>query len=810
MKRFTKILTLLFLMLSVWQNANAQEASKISGQVKESNGKGLPFANISLVEDATSKLITGTVTDSEGNFSFLTTRTGMAKLIISSIGFQTFTTEAFEMKEGVNKNFGALEVKENVASLKEVTVKSTRPEVIVEADKTVVNVAGTVLAEGNNALDVIGRSPGVYVDSEGIINLNGRSGVMVLIDDKQTYMSAADLANFLRSMPADNIKSIEVITTPGAKFDAEGAAGVINIKLKRNNIDGLYGSVNTGGRFNGLYAPFGGTSLSVKKGKWASSGNLNYSEFAFDNVLDLYRNFHLPEGTSLFDQNSLLRMRFKTLFFNGNTNYQFHKNHSVGMGVQASGHEFLQSGTSNTNFNIPGSQDKNYLNSITGNVNGNQRLYLTLNYSGTLDSIGSKLTADVDLAIMNAAGDGLLTNSRWVNQDPDRSLDYMNTLTDMDFYIFTAKTDYTRPLGKGKSFEAGLKGSWILSDNDLEIRTRVPETEFVRDQNSNAFIYHENVLAAYATYKSPLSKSLNFQGGLRAEYSDILGNSVTLNQRNPQKYLNLFPTFFLQHKVNKNYQINYSANRRITRPNYRLLNPFINFIDPLTSERGNPQLQPQFAYNVEMNHVIMGAFQLSTGYSRITNLFQQIFEQEEESRETTTYTSNFDNAEQFNFRAILPYQFKKVYNMSNMIQVNHNKFRSLLDNQMLDVQQTSYTLRSQHNIMLPKGFKLELIGMYIGPQLFGQGLMNSFGWVDAGVTKSMMKDKLTLTVNGGDLFATQRYNARIQFANIDAGFTQYRNTQSVRFTARYNFSKGEKFRVNTRTGSAEERNRLGE
>jgi hypothetical protein len=808
MKKFAQY-PLLFLMLIIGQNAFAQEASKISGQIKEATGKGLPFANISLIEDSSKKLITGTVTDENGKFSFLTNRTGSARLVVSSIGFQTFTSESFEIKEGAPKDFGSIDLKEEVASLKEVTVKSTRPEVIVEADKTIVNVAGTVMAEGNNALDVVGRSPGVYVDADGNINLNGRSGVIVMIDDRPTYMSANDLANFLRAMPADNIKSIEVISTPGARFDAEGGAGIINIKLKKNTIDGLFGSINAGGRYNGLFGPFAGSTLNVKKGKWATTGNLNYSEFAFLNSIDINRKFYLPLGISEFDQSSTMNMRFKNLMFNGGTDYQINKDHSVGLGLQLSNHNGNILGRSITEFNNPGSSDVNYLRALNDNPSENQRLYVNLHYIGKVDSIGSKLTSDVDFTVMDAGSQSLLTNNNWINQnEQNASTDYLRSLNSMLYYIFTAKVDYSRPLGKGKSLDTGLKGSWMKSDNDLQMFTSTSGEPFMPDSRSNAFIYHENILAAYATYKSPITKSINFQGGVRAEYSDILGNSVTMGQLNPQKYLNLFPSAFVSQKISKSYQINYSANRRINRPNYRLLNPYIHFIDPMTSERGNPHLRPQYSYNFEMNHVIKGAFQLSTGYSRTENAFQQIFEQNEETRHTTVFTTNLDNVESYNFKAIIPWQFAKWYNMSNMLQVNHNKFKSWIGDALLDVQQTSFMIRTQHNIILPKSYRLEVIGMYMGPQLMGQGLIRSLGWMDAGVTKSLMKDKMTLTVNATDVFASQIYRARIKFDNIDAGFSQYRNTQAVRVTMRYNFSKGEKFKVNSRSGSTEERNRL--
>jgi hypothetical protein len=316
------------------------------------------------------------------------------------------------------------------------------------------------------------------------------------------------------------------------------------------------------------------------------------------------------------------------------------------------------------------------------------------------------------------------------------------------------------------------------------------------------------VLAAYASYKGEFSEKVSFQAGLRGEYSDIEGNSVTLEQVNTQNYFNLFPSAFIQHKVSENYKIVYTANRRITRPNYRLLNPFVYYIDPLTSETGNPNLKPEYSTNFEMNHVVKGMYQFTVGYSETKDAFVQVFIQDQENRTTTTFTDNFDKTRNANFRAIVPVQIKEWWGTSNMVQVNYNRFKSQIGDDLLDNAQTSFMVRSQHNFTLTKGFKLEVMGMYLGPQIWGQGFIEGFGWVDAGVTKSIMKDKLTIAVNGTDLFRTQIIRAKIEFADIDTSFRQYRSNQGVRFTLRYRFSKGDSFRVDNNSGSDEERNRL--
>jgi len=785
--------------------AQPNQSALLRGTITNQKGEPVPYANVALLSPE-GVLLEGAVTDEAGNFSIATTKTARVKLVVSSLGYTSYSSEEFELLAGLQKDFGALMLTDELTGLDEVTVNATRPQIIIEPDKTIVNVEGTVMAEGANALDVLGRSPGVFITSDGSINLNGRTGVTVMINDRPMYMSAADLTSFLRSMPADNIKSIEVITSPSARFDAEGAAGVINIQLKKNTVDGVFGNVMLGGRYNGKAAPNTGVTLNVKKGKWTTNGTFNYNEYVEINDLEITRNFQVEGGKSTFLQDSRIVERSHTPSFTGAANYELTPTQNLGINLQASTTSSNGLNNSGTLISNPGQTNGTSFTSINDSKDQSSRLFTNLHYDAKLDTLGGKISADLDFTVMDMGSNALLNNAylNGLTQSKDRVL----TLNDMYYTILTSKVDWIQPLKGGKLLEAGLKGSWVESDNDLDLSRGINDGPLQPDPNSNRFIYQENVLAAYSSLKGDFSKKLSYQAGLRMEYSEVTGTSKTLNQVNRQEYVNLFPSVFLQHKVSDSYQVVYNVNRRITRPNYRLLNPFVYYIDPLTTEKGNPSLRPQYSTNLEMDHVIKGTYQFTLGYSVTEDAFMQIFEQNEEARSSTTFTANFDKTKNFNFQGVVPVEFTKWWNSSNLVQANYNKFKSLLGKDVLDVSQVSYLLRTQHNFNLPKGFKLELVGIYLSPQIWGQGEIGGFGWVDAGMTKSLMKDKLSLSINGGDLFRTQWIRAAINFADIDTQIRQYRNEQSIRFTLRYNFSKGQSFRVNSNSGSSEERKRL--
>ena len=786
--------------------AQSSQSALLRGTITNQKGESVPYANVALLSPE-GVLLEGTVTDEAGVFSISTTKTARVKLVVSSLGYTSYTSEEFELQAGLQKDFGTLVLADELTGLDEVTVKASRPQIIIEPDKTIVNVEGTVMAEGANALDVLGRSPGVFITSDGSINLNGRTGVTVMINDRPMYMSAADLTSFLRSMPADNIRSIEVITSPSARFDAEGAAGVINIQLKKNTVDGVFGNVMLGGQYNGKAAPNTGLTLNVKKGKWTTNGTFNYNEYVEINDLEIERNFQVDGGKSTFLQESRIVERSHTPSFTGAANYELRPNQNLGINVQASSTTSNGINDSGTSISNPGQLNNTSFSSINDSGDQTSRLFTNLHYDAKLDTLGGKISADLDFTVMELASDALLNNSYSNGLNPPTT-DRVLTLNDMYYTILTSKVDWIKPLKGGKVLEAGLKGSWVESDNNLDLSRGIGDGQLQPDPNSNRFIYQENVLAAYTSLKGDFSPKLSYQAGLRVENSDVTGTSKTLNQVNNQKYTNLFPSVFLQHKISDSYQVVYNVNRRITRPNYRLLNPFVYYIDPLTTEKGNPSLRPQYSTNLEMDHVIKGSYQFTLGYSVTEDAFMQVFEQDVEARSSTTFTANFDKTKNFNFQGVVPVELANWWNTSNLVQVNYNKFKSLLGTDVLDISQVSYLLRTQHNFNLPKGFKLELVGIYLSPQIWGQGEVGGFGWVDAGMTKSLMKDKLSLSINGGDLFRTQWIRASINFADIDTQIRQYRNEQNIRITLRYNFSKGQSFRVNSNSGSSEERKRL--
>jgi outer membrane receptor for ferrienterochelin and colicin len=286
---------------------------------------------------------------------------------------------------------GTITLEEEISALSEVTVRAARPEITILEDKTVVNVEGSAMAEGSSALQVIGRSPGVFIDNDNRIQLNGKSGVLIMIDDKQTYMSPEDLAAYLSGMPADNIKSIEVIANPSAKYDAEGAGGVINIRLKKNNLNGTHGTMQIGGGYNGLPNSLANASINHKSGKWRSGLNLNYNNHGNLINLQTQRNFQNPEGNSSLDQEADTKRIQESMFATASLDYDINDNHSVGGSLQLNYQNQSDDVNAFADIIISGQEENDFLKTSNKGEQITDRVYANLHYIGILDTMGTKI-----------------------------------------------------------------------------------------------------------------------------------------------------------------------------------------------------------------------------------------------------------------------------------------------------------------------------------------------------------------------------------------------------------------------------------
>lgn len=805
-----KIITTLMLILLLVVQGYGQASSSLTGQVKDDMDAPISYANIVILHATDSSLVTGDITDEAGYFEIKDPITsGQFILKASAIGFLDKKVPFTLSESDSKKDFGLLYLKEHVQQLDEVKINSLRPTIINEIDKMVVSVEGTALAAGSSAFDILSKAPGVWIDQEGNIQLNGKAGVRIMIDGRPTYLSARELQNMLEGMAAENIKNMEIITNPSAKYEAEGTGGIINITLKKNHLAGINGSIYGGYEYRSMHGYSGGGNINLKKGKWSSFGHINMAKRPWLRTSYMERAFNSTTASTTFEQEGREEVIRYTPSIRLGTDFDINEKNSIGIMVNLSHYDashdfktnsFLRNGNPENNLFIAAN------NYTTGKT---QTGTFNLHYTGKLDTAGTTLSADLNYVRLNSKGSFDFHNRFYSMPNNALTNEEILTSDNPTYYdIYAAKLDFEKPIKTLGKLELGLKASYVQSDNNLNF-FKIEEGRKIADTSrSNHFIYKEYIYAGYASFSAKLGDTWRLQAGLRAEQTVAKGKSVTLSTATPREYLDLFPTIFVQQKIGDDYQIGYNYSRRIDRPQYENLNPFIFYLDPYTWAQGNPFLRPQYTHTFEIKQTWKDN-NLTLSYAIAKDFMAEVPEQNNEDKTTVFSQRNVDDFKDISATFVVPVQIAKSWVATNNVIFAYQQYSTLLNEQPVENNQFFFMAQSTHNFQLPKKLKLELNGAYQGPVAYGLYKIESQWWVDLGIKRSFMNEKLDVSLNVADIFRTRQV---VGSANIDGNvnyFDQYFSAQSFKINIRYMFNKGEKFELKNNNSSLEELNRAG-
>ncbi|KQC00612.1 outer membrane beta-barrel protein [Pedobacter sp. Hv1] len=621
LKLFTFIVCTIFTL----NFANAQQTSKVSGQLKDNNDKAIEYATVAIFKAKDSVLIKTTLTETDGKFSFDQQAYGSYQIRISAMGYNNYRTAIFEFNANTNTiDLGTIKLVASPNMLKEVSVTKAKAFVERKIDRTVVNVDALISNAGSTALDVLSKSPGVNVDQNGAISLKGKNGVNIFIDDKPAYLSGADLENYLRSLPSSALDQIEIMTNPPAKYDAAGNAGVINIKTKKSKIVGFNGGINLALNQGELSRSNNSFNFNYRKNKINVFGNFSYNLNNSFTDLDLNRTYKNQNGSvkSYFNQNSYFKRHGNTFFLKTGVDYYQSDQTTWGVVVGAMNRISTQVNNNTSNLFNPAMQpdsiivarNEDEINFKNGSVN--------LNMRHKFDGQGKELTFDADYIKYDNQTDQMYYNYSYF---PDRRLKYQDILSGnlpSNIDIYSLKTDYTHPLAKSIKLETGLKSSFTKTDNIADYRNTANNQTSIDYDKSNHFIYKEHINAAYLNL-SREGKHFSFQAGLRLENTisngHQLGNAMKPDSSFKRTYTSLFPTFYVTYKLDTlgDNQLGLNYGRRIDRPYYQDLNPFFSPLDKFTYYVGNPFLRPAFTQSIELSHTYKNKITTTFGYSRV-------------------------------------------------------------------------------------------------------------------------------------------------------------------------------------------------
>ena len=810
-----KILTLLTVALTLSIVSLAQlKNGRIAGKVIDGNTKTIESATITLIKAKDSSVAKISVANKEGNFVFENVAEGSYMVSITAVGHAKGFSEKFEINSANSSvTLKTIELIPVSKELSGVSVAAKKPLIEQKIDRTIVNVEASASNVGTSALEVLEKSPGISVDKDGNISLKGKQGVQVYIDGRPSYLSGTDLANYLRSIGSNQLDQIEIMTNPPAKYDAAGNSGIINIKTKKTKQLGYSGSFSSTwsqGRYPKVNESF---MFNYRKNKVNLFTNLGYTNRKNFQDLDIQRKFidaSTDEVRSLFEQESRIKEHSQSL--NTKLGMDYFVNKKTTLGVVLTG--FYNPGTFSNNSDVLIYDANKVLQSQTLASTSNDKKWKNFsgnfNFRHVFDSTGKELTADLDYINYKSENAQYLINAYYdTHGDPIAKADTLLGSLPQNINILTAKMDYLHPMKKGAKFEAGVKTSFVKTDNNaiydsLNYGIKVPDIG-----RSNHFIYEENVNAAYVNFSKPLSKKLTGQFGLRLENTIAKGNLITTGEKFNRNYTQLFPTAYFQYVVNKNNNLGLNYGRRINRPNYQDLNPFIMFLDKYTVEQGNPNLQPQFSHNVELSHTYKSFLTTTLNYTRTTDIINEVLEQNTDENETFIKKANIAKQRQYGIAVSANGQVTKWWSGNLYVNVFNNKFEGIVNGDSVEIGATTAMANINNQFKFSKTWGGELSGFFRTPGVDGVFKIQSMGMLNVGVTKQIIKGKGTLRLVVRDVLYSQKAKGTIKYSNIDASFQQKRDSRQVALGFTYRFSKGKVGGAKRRTsGASDEQNRV--
>jgi iron complex outermembrane receptor protein len=804
------LLILLTLSLSSW----AQTAKvKISGRVGDHEQKPLMSASVALLRSADSSVYKMSVSGKDGIYQFENIPEGKYLVMVSAAGHAKASSGIFTAGS-TSVELPVINLKMASKELGQVTVVAQRPMVEQKIDRTVVNVEASVTNVGANALEVLEKAPGVQVDKDGNISLKGKQGVMVMLDGRPSYLTGAELANMLRGMQASQLDQIEIMTNPPARFDASGNSGVINIKTKKNKIQGFNGNLSAG-YGQGVYAKTNESlSMNYRNGKFNLTGVYSFARNNNFQELTIFRRYKNDDQSTnaIFEQTSLMRRR--NLNNNLKIGIDYFLTRKTTIGLVVSGFYNVNSNMMNNNSFLQDPQSQ--LDSI---VNANSYIKDTwkngsvnLNLRHQYDSTGREISFDLDYIKYKASNDQSFVNTTynpdWVKKYDEKLMGDLPT----DINIYSAKMDYTLPIKKGTKLEFGLKSSYVITDSRANYYIMEGNSWQTDYNKTNFFEYKENINAVYMSLNKQLTKKLGVQAGLRFENTNYKG----FQYGNPQKkdsafdrsYSNVFPTVYFSYSADKKNQLGLSFGRRIDRPAYQNLNPFLFFIDKYTYNAGNPFLRPQYSNNVELTHIFKGKLTTTLNYSVTNNMFTETFDQE--GYATIVRQGNIGKRENMGVAVSLQLPVAKWLTTMIYTNYNYNRFRGQLYGDNIDISAGNLMINMNNQLKFNKGWSAELSGWYRTKGVEGQIQIEDMGQVSAGIAKQIFKTKGSIKFNIRDIFWTQVPRGQINFEKTEARFRNLRDTRVANITFTYRFGKPLKVADGQRKkgGANEEQNRV--
>lgn len=766
-----------------------------------------PLSDVEIVVSTLdSTFVKTTISKKDGSFTIDNLKEGAYKLSFNKLGYKKFNyTSSILNSQHPFYQIPTINMELENKQLSEVVVKGNIPVIERRGGKTVINVENSVFASGGTSFEILQLAPGVNINSDGNISMKGKSGVNVYIDGKPSNLSGADLAEYLANLSTSNIEQIELLYTPSAKYDAEGNAGIINIKFKKGKNLGTNATYTLGGGIGRNYRYNSGLSINNRGKKTNFYGNFDYSKIK--GIENNFLNRAIQTDNIVFNVNNAdLKTRNN---YNLNLGFDYNITPSQTIGILLNGY-INKMGSNENNITLISHQSNldssifskslEYRNIKNGTIN--------LNYSGAIGKKGASLSADADYLNYHRTSDENFESNYYYS--PARSKItplILNNNTPSDIHLYSFKVDFSQPLSKIWNLEAGAKTSFANTQNDRDLNVLSGVNPF--NQLTSKFNYKENINAAYLMLKKKKENS-ELQLQLRAEQTNAKGTSADGTKLIDRNYLSLFPVFNYSKTVNKNDKLTFSYNRRLNRPNYPDLNPFFYFLDQYTYHQGNPNLNPSFANSYEVNYTINDSYSFSLQYNHIKDFTYTVYQQDNTSGVAITTVSNFDYRKTVGFEFDIPQNITKWLSVDLSLR-NYYEFFKFNSSFSGGVKNSSFSGLYDLNasVKLGGGFMSQVNLHYETPTAYANYRFKALYFGNFGISKSIFNKRGSVRFICTDIFDTNSARYSSNLYNLDLYAKEKVETRSFRLAFTYKIGKATVKAARRRnTGVTEEKSRI--
>ncbi len=762
MKNILSLLTVIisFFCLSM---QNIPNNCIVEGKVKDESLLPIEGVNVLLLSQKDSSFVKAVSSDKDGKFLMNEILPGRYILQVTMIGYKKETMD-ISLTEGQSLSLKAFNLKTEDRCIADIVVTAQKPAIKIAADRTVVDLSAFTLNTGGSAYTVMQSLPGVFIDGKGSVSLNGKGQTKVMIDGKDSYLTGDELVNYLKSMQTSSIDKIELIANPSAKYDASGNSGIINIMTKHavhkafefiansNYEQGKYGRANNNILFN------------REIGKFNFYGMCGYYLGKDFNKLKISRDYdYLTSNNTIFNQNSYRLRNDHNIYYSGSINYDKSDNTSIEWYINGNSSKHDIGGNIDSRFSTYNVIDST-LTSSTNNANTTNNLRTGINLKCRLDSIGKELDTSIGYLYYSVKENQLHNDLFYIFSDSTQSMAYSMDLKNGNIKILTAQSDLIYPAYKKLSFEGGVKTTFVRVDNTSAYYDRQNSNWVSNTGLSSSFQYNENINAAYLNSKISINK-FNIEAGLRVENTNIKEHQYGLTANNELKYkksyTNIFPNVYANYNISNNHSINFIFNRRIDRPNYQDLNPFIYVFDAYTYEEGNTALKPQFTNNFDLSYIYCNNYIIDFYYNHIHNAIIKSYETEKGSKRVHVMPDNMSGNNSFGVRMQVGHlNIGKILNSSMSLTLIRKDYKWMDDDVFLTNRGMSFMFNIHNRINITNDLSAELSGFYNSKMPVGQLILLPMWRLSATIRKSLFHDNASLSLYSNDLFYSYEENIK--------------------------------------------------